>query len=99
MKYKKTNFWQKDILFYYYLLSENCLFYISQNTVFFNGTFCMHSFRKYLPIYFKFIILEDIEVWDFKIFKILKVKGSSGAHVHQIPSPFRFLRAFVLLKI
>jgi hypothetical protein len=42
----------------------------------------MYSSYKYLPIYLKAIIFENIEVRDFKFFKILKVKRSTGAHVH-----------------
>jgi hypothetical protein len=55
----------------------------------------MHSSCKYLPIYFNTIIFEDIEVWDFKIFKILKVKGSTGAYVDQIPSLLTIIAAGV----
>jgi hypothetical protein len=78
-KYKKDKFLTERyiilLLHYYYLLSEICLFYISQNTTYFlTGLFCIHFFCKYLSIYFNIIIFGDIEVWDFKIFKILKVK-------------------------
>jgi hypothetical protein len=67
-KYKKDKFLTKRyiilLLHYYYLLSEICLFYISQNTTdFLTGLFfCIHSFCKYLPIYFNVIIFGDIEV-------------------------------------
>jgi hypothetical protein len=78
-KYKKDKFLTERyiilLLHYYYLLSEICLFYISQNTTYFlTGLFCIHFFCKYPSIYFNIIIFGDIEVWDFKIFKILKVK-------------------------
>jgi hypothetical protein len=80
-KYKKDKFLTKRyiilLLLYYYSLSEICLFYIFQNTIYFlTGLFCIHFSCIYLPIYFNAIIFGDIELWDFKIFKILKLKGA-----------------------
>jgi hypothetical protein len=50
------------LLFYYYLLSEICLFYISQNTTYFYGTF-LHTLVMYVSIY----------IFNLIIFKVIKV--------------------------
>jgi hypothetical protein len=88
-KYKKDKFLTKRyivllLLYYYYFTATLLLFtirilffYISQNTTYLlTGPFCIHFSSKYLPIYFNAIIFECIKIWDFKIFKILKVKGA-----------------------
>jgi hypothetical protein len=66
-KYKKDKFLTKRyiilLLLYYYSLSEICLFYSFQNTMYFlTELFCIHFSYKYLPIYFNAIIFRDIEL-------------------------------------
>jgi hypothetical protein len=77
-KYKKDKFLTEKytivLLFYYYLLLEIFFFIFSKIQHIFNGTF-LHTLVMYISIYiFNLIIFEDIKVWDFKIFKILKME-------------------------
>jgi cellulose synthase/poly-beta-1,6-N-acetylglucosamine synthase-like glycosyltransferase len=75
-KYKKANFWQKDILFYYYITiyCEKFVFFTFPKIQhIFNGIF-LHALFLYVSIYIvNTIIFENLKVWGFKI---LKVKGA-----------------------
>jgi hypothetical protein len=67
-KYKKDKFMKK---WYTILLS---IFFPKICNVFFNETF-LHTLLQQISIYiFNAITFGDIKVWDFEIFKILKVK-------------------------
>jgi hypothetical protein len=78
-KYKINKFLTKRhtmlILLYFHLLSQICLFYISQNTTYFLTGLFLHTPLLYIFIYiFNAIIFWDLETWDFKISKNLKLK-------------------------
>jgi hypothetical protein len=73
-KYKKDKFLTKRCTILLFTIRNLSFLYLPKYKIFFNGTF-LHTLLLYIFIYvFNANFFEDIDMWDFEIFKILKVK-------------------------